>query len=163
MTKEEYLLMTSYASPEDANEDLKTIQFLFPLILVLFMCARTVIQIGWMHNRSLGMIALAATGIVLAYFIWTCWSIAKKTRKVTKAEPLFSLVLAPLSWIWFYPQLSEPLEIIVGKRMPPTTDVAAEAQARIDASKKGTRNAIRTILIVIGIGLVVAVAMNASK
>lgn len=167
MTKEEYLQITSYASPEDAKKDLRTIQVLFPLALIVILLGDFVFRLAILLNNYIGFVVLIGYLGLFIFFVWKCWDVIKKTRKVTKAQLLFSIILAPLSWIWFYPQLSEPLEIIVGTRMPPTTDAVAEGQARVEARKKGSANAVRTILIVAGlvalllIGLSVYQVMNA--
>ncbi len=144
MTKEEYLQATSYASVEEARKDLKAIQFLFPAVLG----AAFLVRIGAVVDPRVGIVSWALYLAFLVFFIWKCRTIIKKTRHVSKAQLLFSIVFAPLSWIWFYPQLSEPLEIIVGSRMPPTTDAVTEGKTREEARKKGSRNAWKTILYV---------------
>lgn len=159
MTKEEYLRATAYASPEEAKKDLSFIRVLFPLAFVLILFSNigsTLVSLGY---EVLGVFILFGYLGFLVFFVLRCREIIEKTKKVTKAQLFFSIILAPVSWIWFYPQLSEPLEIIVGSRMPPTTDVAGEQQARAKARKTGANNAVRTILIVAGIVFLFLVAM----
>ena len=160
MTKEEYLQLTSYPSLQEAQKDLSMIQVLFPLTLGLMLVGQPITRLALLMHPAMEAIIFIGYSIFGIFFVWKCRDILVKTRKVAKGELLFSILFAPLSWIWFYPQLSEPLEIIVGKRMPPTTDVATETQARIDAAKKGSRNATRTILIVTGITLLAALVIG---
>lgn len=160
MTKEEYLHATSYSSVDEAQKDLATIQVLFPASIGVILLLDFIFQLAITVHPILGNIVLLGVLVFGIYFIWKCREIIQKTKNVTKATLLFSIVLAPLSWIWFYPQLSEPLEIIVGKRMPPTTNAVEEAEMRVKASKVGTRRALRTILIVMAIVFLIAIIAN---
>jgi hypothetical protein len=157
MTKEEYLHATSYGSVEDAQKDLTLIRVLFIVTLLGIFFAQFVLGTAFAISDSLGLFAFLAYIAYWVFFIWKCWDIVKKTLAVNKANVFFSVVLAPLSWIWFYPQLTEPLEIIVGSRMPPTTDAVTEGQARISARKAGARNAWRSMLM-IAVGVFVVIA-----
>jgi len=58
--------------------------------------------------------------VLLVLFVRYCMRIIKLTAKVSKADAVWSIFLAPVSWLWFYPDLVRPLKIIIGEIQPPT-------------------------------------------
>ena len=110
MTKEEYLALTTIKSVEEARGYLLQLRVLFPLLLLLIGLSEY-LKLPTPYDLYFGIFCLVAW----AYFVYFC-------RKVIKAEKfadtsyLLSIIFAPISWIWFYPAIMEPLLIITGEK-----------------------------------------------
>jgi hypothetical protein len=121
---DEYLKLTGYTSVKEAQKDLKILKILFSVAVVLL---NILVILLLINLRILDLyisyypeiFIIIGCLIYLCMLVWKCWNVIQKTEQVTRAHIVFSILLAPLSWIWFYPQLVEPLEVIAGLRMPP--------------------------------------------
>ncbi|MCC7522291.1 hypothetical protein IT407_00600 [Candidatus Uhrbacteria bacterium] len=146
MTKEEYMRLTAYTSIEQARHDLNILRSMFVVVLIAIFASDYLYVLLYQINRDFAVFLLIGYVCLLGLFVWKCHELKQKTKQVNKASLVFSIILAPISWIWFYPQMTEPLEIIVGNRQPPTS---VQSMAERDAlRKKGNRDTIRTIALV---------------
>lgn len=120
ITKEEYLARTNIKSPEEAKKYYTRLKILFIGSFVFSLLDRVLSDSTNVteSNALLFLLILVLDIGILIYFI--IYSI-----KVLKAEKLsgwnaaLCIFFAPLSWFWFYPDIMDPLKIIMGKKKPP--------------------------------------------
>lgn len=151
MTKEEYLRMTNIASEEEAHKMLRNVNGAFLAIVFFSYVVPLVVFYIWDVQFS-GVLQIANI-IFWVIFTYYCWTV-KKAQKISKVSALFAWFFAPLSWIWFYPQLTEPLRIIIGEKQPPTITVdqfMEEFHRKPDAKASNTRVVKTIVLVSIGV------------
>ncbi len=148
MTREEYMARTNITSVEQAKGYLNQLRALF-IIVFLGMAAR------YLPVSEDAALAIFFTyWAIVIYFVAYCVKVVKQ-EKISKAHAAFSILFAPISWIWFYPAIMEPLEIITGKKQPPESlppELTEEQKAA--KQKEGNKKFWKTI------GIVCAVAFG---
>jgi hypothetical protein len=144
MTRQEYISKTGIKDASEAAAYLNKTKNLF--ISVFF---------GIILFRAIDLTADEFLSVELYYLIWVaylgfyiyfiahCYKIIKLTKKVTKANIAWSLLFAPLSWAWFYPELTKPLKVIAGDMDPP--DEKAEL-VNLETEKKIAKGVGRTVI-----------------
>lgn len=117
MTREDYMAHTNIKSEEEAKEYLNRLNFLFIAVFI-----GMVIVNGTADSIDEGLYAIIwlANIALIIYFVWYCVKVIK-AEKISKATAAFSIIFAPISWLWFYPNITDPLKIIVGKKVPPVS------------------------------------------
>lgn len=157
MTKEEYLAATDIKSTKEAQKLLIDIQFLFVSVFVSLIIIKSLI--GRINDGIYGLLSLVYLGL-LVFFVTECMRVIKLTRLVTKAQAFWSVFFAPFSWFWFYPALTRPLKIILGKIAPPEklpvhrTDEELKKIRKVADKKYWKTFAIVTAIFVILLGAV---------
>lgn len=116
LTRDEYRAQTGIASADEARQYLGRLKGLFGFIFV-YLVAINVAQTVADEEFLIGF-SLVYLGCLVA-FVTYCWKVIRLTKKVTQANILFSILFAPISWIWFYAELVKPLKIIAGEMEPP--------------------------------------------
>ncbi len=115
MTREEYLLKTGIKNQEEAKSRLWHLNCLFAFFVTLLVIKSGIKELD--ENTHLLLFAVYA-GLLM--FFWAyCVKIIRLTRNVTRAKSYWLFVLAPISWLWFYSEITRPLKIIVGEIEPP--------------------------------------------
>lgn len=152
MTREEYQAETDITSPEEAQALLSKLQWLFIGVFGFRLCIYAIEKN--IYPSSLLFLLLCDVALVI-YFVVFCLKVIRLTRTVTKANVFWSIFLAPISWAWFYPEITKPLKIIIGELPPPEKIQTME-------ERKAMRKAIntnywKTLLIAIGIAALFAV------
>jgi uncharacterized membrane protein YvbJ len=137
MTREEYMAHTNIKSEEEAKEYLHRLNFLFIAVFIGIVIVR-----GGADSIDEGLYAILwlADIALLIYFVWYCVKVIK-AEKISKASAVFSIIFAPISWFWFYPDITDPLKIILGKKVPPISlpsNLSSEEKKKKD--KKFWRN-----------------------
>ncbi|MDQ5952303.1 MAG: hypothetical protein QG626_430 [Patescibacteria group bacterium] len=116
LTRDEYQAQTGIASAEEAKRYLGRLKGVFGFIFVYLVAVNLVQTVA--DEEFLIVFSLVYL-VCLAGFVAYCWRVIRLTKKVTQANILFSILFAPISWIWFYPELVKPLKIIAGEMEPP--------------------------------------------
>lgn len=132
ITKEEYLLRTNIKSIEDASKYHTRLKMLFTGTIIVSTLTRVFANFIEMSNvYALIYLLFFITNIsLIIYFI--AYSIkVLKAEKISRWNAALCVFFAPISWIWFYPTIMDPLKIIMGKKNPPLKN------PEIKAKKKG--------------------------
>lgn len=163
MTKEEYQSKTDIKSVEEARSILSHLQIIFWVAFIWMVALRVgaeIIPYGIYLIVWLGYLSF------IIYFIVYCVKIVRLTRAVTKADAVWSIIFAPISWLWFYPELTAPLKIIIGDREPPEKLPERKFDAAKNAAswRKFWRNIIIFTVILLGaLGLTIAYVVYETK
>lgn len=142
MTREEYKQHTNIQDAEEAKSLMKRIKILFACTFIGIIGINILRAIS--SNIEGITIYLLGYLLLYAYFIYRCYEITKKTKKVTRAEIVFSFFFAPISWIWFYDALLEPLQVITGERDVPD-HIRIKKELTEEQKKTIRRNTWKTI------------------
>ena len=120
ITKEEYMALTNIKSPEEAKKYFARLKRLFigtfvsSTIMKIFSYADDSSDLSAFFN----FIFFVLTITILIYFIIYSVKVLK-AEKLSKIYAGFCIILAPMSWLWFYPYIMDPLKIILGEKKPP--------------------------------------------
>jgi len=152
MTKEEYRAQTEIANAEEAAEYLWNLRAMF---IAVFAARYGVYFLGsfGFTSQMIQVYAFCLGGLCL-FFIYYCLKIIRLTKNVTKANAIWSILFAPLSWFWFYPEITKPLKIITGEIEPPASIQPIEERRQIEQAS--WKRYWKTLIIVFLISLVVA-------
>jgi len=115
MTREEYMARTNIKSVEEAQGYLSRLKFLFIAVFVGMIIVKGGAE---SINEDVYMLIWLVDIILLIYFVVYCVKVIK-AEKIAKTSAALSIIFAPISWIWFYPAITEPLKIIIGEKEPP--------------------------------------------
>jgi len=137
LSVEEYQSSTGIQNKEEAKKYLKTLRMLFWLTGSLFLLIN-------ITSGSNNFAVLMLTTLLILVFIpvfsfhWMyCLKVLRATRLATTS--LFLLFFfAPLSWIFFYPELTKPLKIILGE-IPPPSNLPKKKYSQKESPKKEKR------------------------
>jgi hypothetical protein len=162
MTVNEYMAHTNIKSVEEAQEYLTTLRILFIVVAIAMVGVRGLAEL----NEQFEFLYLPYL-ILLIFFVFYCVKVVK-AEKISRAHAGFSILFAPLSWIWFYPEITEPLKIITGKLLPPSSlpSREKEKQQYQERNKKFWRRFVYIVIIVlvlIGGSLVAAYFLEPEK
>lgn len=141
MSLGEYMARTNIKSIDEAKKYLTQLNILFVLVFIGMLFVRgfaTIINENVYATVWLVYIAL------LIYFVWYCVKVAR-AEKIQKVSVAFSIFFAPISWFWFYPSITDPLNIIIGTKKPPFKNPA------IKEKKKGLSPAWWILIILVSI------------
>lgn len=145
MTKEEYLSKTGIRNEEEARARLMHLRILFAVVftsMIIVQGGEDLIDENTYLLFGLGYLCL------LIFFVVYCVKVIKLTRDVTSANAFWSIIFAPISWFWFYPEITKPLKIIIGEMEPPEKLPTKEERSAI---REGANKRFwKTIKIVIG-------------
>lgn len=117
-SRSEYMAMTNIKSVEDAQKLLNNLKIFF---WVTFLWYAALVYFGEYvpDDGNLGYSLFCFLYIVeLIFFVSYCVKVLK-AEKISKSDAIFCVILAPISWLWFYPGITEPLKIIIGEKQPP--------------------------------------------
>lgn len=157
MTKEEYQKHASLASSEEANELLKQTRMAFVAYIILTIVLSSVADAA--SDNAMIFVALARV-MLIAVFLTYNISITRKTKRVTEAWAGWSIIFAPVSWIWYYPNLVQPLKIVAGIVAPPEAIMSDEVFAsRSQRAKERFRKSLRVWGIIAASVVLLAVAL----
>lgn len=156
MTKEEFLSKTDIKNESEAFGYLSHLTFLFVTVFGGMIAVRALGQLSdETLSPNLYLIIWFAWILYLVYFVYFCVKVINLTKKVTKASAVWSILFAPISWIWFYPELTKPLKIIIGRLAPPETlPNVEEKKAIADKVNSSFWKSIK-IAVLISLGVVV--------
>ncbi|MDD5043075.1 MAG: hypothetical protein PHD51_00180 [Patescibacteria group bacterium] len=128
---EKYLARTDIKHTEQAREYLNRLKVLFWIAFV-----GSIVLRGLSESESELVVIFFILYIgFLVYFIYFCTKVLK-AEKLSKANALWCMVFAPLSWLWFYPLITDPLKIILGEKQPPIRLSDAERKQRATETNK---------------------------
>ena len=146
MTQEEYRARTLIQTPEEAKTRLVHLQELFFAVFG----ARIFISlsVGFVTLDVYRFLLLAHVTLIV-YFVIYCMKVIKLTRDVTRADLVWSILFAPISWLWFYPEITKPLRIILGELPPPDKLPTREERAALRKAVNG--NYWKSLLIIVGL------------
>jgi len=114
MSIEEYMSYTNIKSVDEAQKYYSNLKMLFILVFIGLIVVKGMTGI----DSGLYAIIWLADIALLIYFVVYCVKVVN-AEKISKASAAFSILFAPISWFWFYPNIMEPLKIIIGKKTPP--------------------------------------------
>jgi len=143
MTREEYMAHTNIKSEEEARGYLNRLNFLFIAVFIGIIIVK-----GGVDNMDDGLYSILwlADIALIIYFVWYCVKVIK-AEKISKASAVFSIIFAPISWFWFYPDITDPLKIIIGKKIPP---VSFPSRLSLEEKKKKDKKFWRNFWIIMG-------------
>lgn len=148
MTKEEYMARTNIKSVDEAAGYLTRLKILFISVAVGMVVTRAGTESIDANIYSAIWFAYIA---LLVYFVYFCVKVIK-AEKIANTSAALSIIFAPISWIWFYPGITEPLKIIIGEKQPPHSLPAELSHEEREKRKKAADKAFwHKFKIVIGI------------
>lgn len=146
-TAEEYLARTDIKNKDEARKYLNQLRALFWIILL-----------GRFVLGESDILAILYLGLFI-YFIVFCSKVLK-AEKLSKANALWCIFFAPISWLYLYPLMTDPLKIILGKKQPPIhLNNEERKQKAIEVNKKIWRDFWTTLKIVAGIFIVILIVI----
>jgi hypothetical protein len=155
MTKEEYRARTKLTSVDEAHSLLNRTRIIFAveaLATVLMQLSR--------YETSYPTYAIIWFALTI-FFVIHCVVVIKKTREVTRAWAPWSVILAPISWIWFYPELVKPLKIVLGTEpVPDVIRPRLTAENRKNINQKFWRNLLIIFVISFVVVSMIAIQQN---
>lgn len=138
-TKEGYLSRTGITlTKEEAKKYLRQTRSLFWLVFLALLMMRALSLNEETNDQFLILffIFLPFYFILLIYFIFYCTKVLK-AEHISRANALWCVFFAPLSWLYLYPLITDPLKIIIGKKQPP---ILLNKEERRKRNKKSWRN-----------------------
>lgn len=134
LTKEEYLALTNIKSVEEARDYIKQLRVLFIAVMISIAIPENIaIPAQYLIYVGLGI------GILWIYFLFFCRKVIK-AEKIADTSYLFSIFFAPISWIWFYPAIMEPLQIITGDKQLPEDFNVETFKEKMAAKEKANKS-----------------------
>ncbi len=138
MTRDEYQAKTGIKNVEDARSRLTHLRVLFTVVLATLLLVQGGAEA--MSEDTYGLLVIIYIGL-LVYFVVYCVKTIKLTKDVTSANAFWSIVFAPISWFWFYPEITKPLKVIVGElpvpdKLPIQLSSEEAKQAREASNKR---------------------------
>lgn len=115
MSISEYMAHTNIKSREEAQKYLTNLKILFWLVGVLMFAVKG--GSGSFDEGTFALILLVYL-VLLVYFVIYCVKVVR-AEKICRSSAVFTILFAPISWIWFYPAITEPLKIILGIKPTP--------------------------------------------
>ncbi len=117
MTRDEYRALTKIENEDDARNLLVRTNWLFTGVFIAMILSQVANAVMLPEQGvAIGIVYIA----LLIYLTVHSAQVIKRTQPVNKAWAGFAIIFAPISWIWFYPELVKPLKIIAGDMEPPT-------------------------------------------
>lgn len=159
MTREEYLAKTQIKSVHEARSRLTHLRILFAVVFVFIILIRG--GAGQIDQDTYFLIWVGYIGLLI-YFVVYCVKVIKLTNHVTQTNAFWSIIFAPISWFWFYPEITKPLKIIIGEIEPPEKlpihHTSEEAKKRREASDKKFWKMIKIVIVSFAVifGLIIA-------
>jgi hypothetical protein len=159
MTREEYIAKTQIKSVDEARSRLTHLRILFAVVFAFIVLLRG--GAGQIDQDTYSLIWVAYIALLI-YFVVYCVKVIKLTSHVTKANAFWSIIFAPISWFWFYPEITKPLKIIIGEIEPPEKLLdhhhSEEAKKAREASNKRYWKTVKIVVIIFFALLGVAIA-----
>jgi hypothetical protein len=151
MTSEEYRSCTAIKSVEIAKSELSRINSLFIISVSASLLLKTLIQ----DQTTASLVYMSLWLVFQIYFVMQCMRLAKLTKPFNKAWVPLAVLFAPVSWIWFYADLTRPLKIIVGEIDPPQTKVLSAAKMKQEVQSQSAADRRRTMCLLGGLALAI--------
>jgi len=114
LSREDYLALTDIKSTNEAKKYLSNLKILFWSVFI----GMIIVRGGLVSDSDFFVLLWLAYLVLLIYFVVYCRKVVK-LEKISNAWWPLSFLFAPISWIWFYPEIAEPLKIIIGEKSPP--------------------------------------------
>ena len=149
MSLEEYMAHTNIENIDEAKKYLTQLNILFVLVFIGIIFVRGFATI---INENIYATVWIIYIVLLIYFVWYCVKVAR-VEKIQKVSVAFSIIFAPISWLWFYPSITDPLKIAIGKKKPPLKDYFTNKEIMKKTDKKN--NFWKWFIIILLISIVV--------
>ena len=130
-TPEEYLSETNIKNKEEAKRYLKELKIIFWVHLISLSFLYSSNESG---NES-AFVFFIFYICILGVFIYFCIKLLK-VEKIPTGNAWFCVVFAPISWLYLYPLLANPLKIILGEKQPPIRISNEKRRETYEKSKK---------------------------
>lgn len=147
MTKEEYLASTNIKSAEEARQYLKNLNMLFWAVFISSYLVRASTEF---FTPQIHLILFLAYIGLLIYFLVYCVKVLR-AEKINAGHAVWSFLFAPISWLYFYPKITNPLKMITGQKAVISTEEQAQQ------AKRANRNVFKTIGIAFGVAILVTI------
>lgn len=157
MSRETYMAHTNIKSEEEARGYLNRLNFLFVAVFLGMLLVKG--GADSMDDDIYTLLWLADIALLI-YFVYFCVKVIK-AEKISKASAIFSIIFAPISWFWFYPDITDPLKIIIGKKVPPINfpDKMTQEERKIK-DKKFWRKFWITIGVIFGVTFIIVILIS---
>lgn len=155
-TREQYLANTSIKDIAQAKGYLKQLKLLFWIVFIFSLVVELLDYSEFYSNDLFGLLGIVNLGLII-YFIYFCSKVLK-AEKISRWNALLCVFFAPLSWIYLYPLITDPLKIITGEKQLPVvlTELEKQQKATKD-NKKFWREMWRMIGVFLGIVIIVGI------
>ncbi|MDD4290095.1 MAG: zinc ribbon domain-containing protein [Patescibacteria group bacterium] len=110
-TVEEYLSKTNIKNKEEAKKYLNQFRILLWTVFISMVFVRGLNESAPEGSLMFGIIYLG----LLIYLIIFCVKILS-VEKQPKINAIWCIIFAPLSWLYLYPLIADPLKIIIGQK-----------------------------------------------
>ncbi|MBT4255426.1 MAG: hypothetical protein HOI47_25180 [Candidatus Scalindua sp.] len=98
---------------------------------------------------TLGFFVVFIEALILPFFIVHCVRLNRISR-ISRAQLIWIVLLSPISWIWFYPALTEPFKIYLGNKEAPE-ELPKESAKPFTDKKKERWHLVKVFLVSAGI------------
>ena len=151
-------MQTKIESADEARELWRRTKILFLLATPAAVVANMAVSLAEEIEEDILAAGALIYIVLLIVLLINTYIVIRKTERVTKAYTLFTIVFAPFSWIWLYPELVKPLKIIAGDSEPPTTSPVPLQPSVEEQEKRQNLNRITAVLALVGIAIAGSVA-----
>jgi len=135
-TVEEYQARTNIKSKEEAKKYLKQLRVLFWIVFLSIIAMRGLSE---SESELAVMLVIPYIGLLVYFIIFSVKVL--EAEKLSGANALWWIFFAPISWLYIYPLMADPLKIILGEKQPPIRLSETERkQKSVQANKKFWRN-----------------------
>lgn len=154
-TVEEYQARTNIKSKEEAEKYLNQLKILFWSVFLSMVLIR---GLGESESESVTILIIPYIGLLIYFIIFSVKVL--KVEKLSGANALWCIFFAPISWLYIYPLMADPLKIILGEKQPPIRLSEEERKKKLfEANKKFRRNLLITIGVVSCVFIVSLIAI----
>lgn len=151
----EYQAKTNIKSKEEAKKYLNQLRVLFWIVFLSMVVIR---GLGESESELAAILFIPYIGLLIYFIIFSVKVL--KAEKLSGANALWCIFFAPISWLYIYPLMADPLKIILGEKQPPIRLSEAEKkQKTAEANKKFWRNFWIIIGVVVGVFVISLIAI----
>ncbi len=111
----EYQARTNIKSKEEAKKYLKQLKNLLWMFFLNFIL---MIFFGESESGVAAIFYITHIGLLVYFVIFSLKLL--KAENLSRANALWCVFFAPISWLLLYPLMANPLKIILGEKLPPT-------------------------------------------
>lgn len=130
-TVEEYKEKTNIKSKEEAKKYLNQLRVLFWIVFLSMVIIR---GLGESESELAAILSIPYIGLLIYFVIFSVKVL--KAEKLSGANALWCIFFAPISWLYIYPLMADPLKIILGEKQPPIRLSETEKKQKIAETNK---------------------------
>ncbi len=111
---EEYQAKTNIKSKEEAKKYLNQLRVLFWIVFLSIVVIRV---LGELESELVAILSIPYIGLLIYFIVFSVKVL--KAEKLSSVNALWCIFFAPISWLYIYPLMADPLKIILEEKQPP--------------------------------------------